>query len=109
LFFLHFYYYYQGQVPPYAQPQITEFAVQESLIQTVKGAIEAFGLEPLPGSDGKMEVHEDVKRISNGYKIGDSIPFTATVNCKYGAGALEQQQQQRKEREAIDVVNNDSP
>lgn len=76
-------------MPPYAQPQITEFAVQESLIQTVKGAIEAFGLEPLPGSDGKLEVHEDVKEICSNYKTGDTIPFTATVNCKYGASAQE--------------------
>lgn len=83
----------KGQVPPYAQPQITEFAVQESLIKTVQAGIGAFGLEALPGSDGKMEVHEDVAQISKMYKTGMSIPFTATVCCKYTTEAVEKQEE----------------
>jgi hypothetical protein len=74
------------------------------MIRTVQGVIEAFGLESLPGSDGKMEILEDVKGLSNDYKIGYAIPFTATVNCKYGADALQQQQSNA----AIDVVSYDS-
>ena len=73
----------QGQVPPYAQPQITLFAVQESIIKTVESVIAAYGLQSLPGSDGQVEVLEDVKELARKYKAGDTIAFTATVNCKY--------------------------
>jgi hypothetical protein len=71
----------KGQVPPYAQPQITQFSVQESIIKTVENVIEAYGLKTVPGSDGEMKVREDVAAIARGYKIGDSIPFTATMNA----------------------------
>jgi hypothetical protein len=39
----------QGQVPPYAMPQIRGFAVQEGIVQTVKAAISAYGLKSMPG------------------------------------------------------------
>lgn len=75
----------KGQVPPYAQPQITQFAVQESIIKTVEASVEAFGLKSLPGSDGEVNVHEDVVELAKKYKTGDTIPFTATLNCEYDA------------------------
>ena len=74
---------FQGQVPPYAQPQITNFAVQEAIIKTVQAAVDAFGLKALEGSDGEVEVKEDVQEMSKGYKTGDAISFTATVNAAY--------------------------
>ena len=73
----------QGQVPPYAQPQITQFSLQEAIIKTVQATVDAFGLQALEGSDGEVEVKEDVKEMSNGYKVGDSLTFTATVNAAY--------------------------
>jgi hypothetical protein len=39
----------QGQVPPYAMPQIRGFAVQEGIVQTVKAAVDAYGLKALAG------------------------------------------------------------
>jgi hypothetical protein len=74
---------HQGQIPPYAQPQITQFAVQESIIKTVEAAVEAYGLLALKGSDGEVNVHEDVSALAKGYKPGDSIQFTATLNASY--------------------------
>lgn len=71
----------KGQIPPYAQPQITAFAVQESLIRTVESAVDAFGLKALPGSDGEVTIQEEVEEICKGYNVGDSIPFTATLNA----------------------------
>lgn len=68
----------KGQVPPYAQPQLTMFALQEGIIKTCEAAVAAYGLKALPGSDGSVEVHEDVKDISSGYKVGTSVQFTAT-------------------------------
>lgn len=73
----------KGQVPPYAQPQITNFAVQEAIIKTAQAAIDAFGVKALEGSDGEMEVKEDVAVMSKLYKTGDSLKFTATVNGAY--------------------------
>mmetsp|Transcript_32073 Transcript_32073/g.57991 ORF Transcript_32073/g.57991 Transcript_32073/m.57991 type:complete len:215 (+) Transcript_32073:99-743(+) len=71
----------KGQIPPYAQPQITTFAVQESLIRTVESAVESFGLKALPGSDGDVTINEEVKDMCQGYKVGDSLEFTATLNA----------------------------
>jgi len=85
----------QGQVPPYAQPQITQFAVQESIIKTVEAAVEAYGLVSLSGSDGEVNVHEDVAAIAKGYKTGDSIPFTATLNA-----AMDPEKQPSEEAES---------
>lgn len=73
----------KGQVPPYAQPQITQFSVQESIIRTVEATVNSFGLKSLPGSDGEFKVHEDVTELAKGYKIGDSIKFTATMKASY--------------------------
>jgi hypothetical protein len=71
----------QGQVPPYAQPQITTFSVQEALIRTVKAGVEAFGLKSLPGSDGEIEVQEDVGEMSKGWKQGISLTFTTKFSA----------------------------
>lgn len=73
----------KGQVPPYAQPQITQFAVQEAIIKTVEAAVEAYGLQSLPGSEGEVQVHENVSDLAKAYKTGDSIQFTATLNASY--------------------------
>jgi ABC-type ATPase with predicted acetyltransferase domain len=72
---------FQGQVPPWAQPQITNFAVQESIVKTVEAAVVAFGITSLSGTEGNVEVNEDVSQMSKGYKEGTSLQFTATLNC----------------------------
>lgn len=68
-------------MPPYAQPQITAFAVQEALIKTVEAGVAAYGLKSLPGSDGQIEVQEDVGDLSKGWKQGDSLTFTTTFSA----------------------------
>ena len=56
-------------------------------------------MKTLPGSDGEVNVHEDVSAIAKQYKnVGDSIPFTATLNCAYDP---DKQQQPAR---AVDVV-----
>lgn len=75
----------KGQIPPYAQPQITLFAIQESIIKTVESVIAAYGLESLSGSAGQVEVLEDVKEMAKCYKKGDTVPFTAKIDCSYAA------------------------
>ena len=71
----------KGQIPPYAQPQITGFAVQEALIKTVEAAVGAYGLKSLPGSDGEIEVQEDVKEMAQGWKDGVSLSFTTKFSA----------------------------
>ena len=73
----------QGQIPPYAQPQITNFSIQEAVIKTVQAAVDAFGIKALEGSDGEVEVKEDVEQMAKGWKQGDSLTFTATINAAY--------------------------
>lgn len=71
----------KGQIPPWAQPQMMRFAVQEALIKTCEESLEAYGLESLPGSSGEVTVNEDIKDICKGYKKGD-ISFTANYKGK---------------------------
>lgn len=68
----------KGQVPPYAQPQMTMFAVQEGIIRTCESAVAAYGLNSVPDEDGgSVEVLEDIKELVKGYKLGTDVPFTA--------------------------------
>jgi len=71
----------KGQVPPYAMPQIRGFAVQEGIVQTCQSAVDAFGLKSLKGSDGEVEVLEDIPEVAKDYKLGDDVQFTATFNA----------------------------
>lgn len=90
----------KGQIPPWAKPQLTMFSVQEGIVKTCEAAVQAYGLKSLPGSDGSVEVHEDVKTISNGYKIGDSVQFTATFPAIFDP---ENVQDEEKENEVIET------
>ena len=64
-------------------PQIMNFSIQEAVIKTVQAAVDAFGIKALEGSDGEVEVKEDVEAMSKSYKPGDSLSFTATINAAY--------------------------
>jgi len=93
----------KGQVPPYAMPQIRSFAVQEGIIQTCKSAMDAYGLKAASGSDGDVEVLEDIQnKLVKVYKLGDNFQFTATVNAMYDP-ALASSRKEEKEDGVIDV------
>lgn len=64
-------------------PQIRGFAVQEGIIQTVQSAVDAYGLKALSGSNGEVEVLEDIPEMAKGYTVGDDIQFTATFNAVF--------------------------
>lgn len=95
----------KGQVPPYAQPQITTFAVQEAIIKTCENSLEAYGLESLQGSAGEVTVNEDIKDICKGYKVGTDIPFTATYMGKFDANihTASASEDQVQEDKVVDV------
>ena len=61
--------------------QIRGFAVQESIIRTCQSAVDAYGLKSLSGSDGEVEVNEDIPAVAEKYKLGDDLQFTATFNA----------------------------
>lgn len=71
----------KGQVPPFAMPQIRGFAVQESIVQTCQSAVDAYGLKSVTGSDGEVEVLEDIPEVAKAYKLGDDLEFTAFFNA----------------------------
>lgn len=89
----------KGQIPPYAQPQMTMFALQEGIIKTCEAAVSAYGLKALSGSEGSVEVHEDVKDIVKGYKVGDSVQFTATFKA-----SVDKEKQTEEEEPAEEVA-----
>jgi hypothetical protein len=83
---IHSFFFYctqQGQVPPFALPQIRGFSVQEAIIQTVEAAVKAHGLKALSGSDGEVEVKENIPEVAKKYKAGDNVPFTCTFNAMF--------------------------
>lgn len=94
----------KGQVPPYAQPQITTFAVQEALIKTCEESLEAYGLESLPGSAGEVTVNEDIKDLCKGYKVGTDIPFTASYRGKFDSSVHAAMESVAEESSSDDVV-----
>mmetsp|Transcript_9671 Transcript_9671/g.16582 ORF Transcript_9671/g.16582 Transcript_9671/m.16582 type:complete len:208 (-) Transcript_9671:68-691(-) len=94
----------KGQVPPYAQPQITGFAVQEAIIKTCEQSLEAYGLESLSGSAGEVTVNEDVKDICKGYKVGTDVSFTATYMGKFDANVhTESATEEAEDDSVVDV------
>jgi len=94
----------KGQVPPYAQPQMTGFAVQEAIIKTCELSLETYGLESLPGSDGEVTVLEDIKDLVKGYKLGNDVAFTATYRGKFDAALHAAMESPPKESSSEDVV-----
>ena len=80
------------------------FAVQEAIIQTVEAAVKAYGLQSLKGSDGEVEVLEDIPQVAKQYKAGDPVQFTATFNAMYDP-EQKQQQQQSSSSEETEVVD----
>lgn len=93
----------KGQIPPYAQPQMTMFAVQEGIIQTVESALGAFGLKNLPGSDGELDVKEELKELCKGYSPGDEIAFTGTFSAVFDPEKALAKAAQEEGVEVIDV------
>jgi FKBP-type peptidyl-prolyl cis-trans isomerase (trigger factor) len=91
----------KGQVPPYAQPQMTMFAIQEAVIKTCESAVAAYGLKSLPGSDGSVEVFEDIKDITKGYKIGSDVTFTASFKASFDAEARKNEEQSTAEGDTV--------
>jgi hypothetical protein len=64
-------------------PQIRGFSVQESIVRTCQSAVDAYGLKSLSGSDGSVEVLEDIPEVADKYKLGDDLQFTATFNAVF--------------------------
>ena len=46
----------------------------------MEAAVEAYGLKALPGSDGEIEVQEDVKDMAMGWK-DETLTFTTTFSA----------------------------
>ncbi len=54
---------------------------------TGEASLEAYGLQSLQGSQGEVNVNEDMQEVCKGYKLGNDIPFTATYKGKFDASA----------------------
>merc|ERR1712232_54302 len=105
----------KGQIPPYAQPQITLFSIQESIIKTCESAVGAFGVKGLSGEEGDVDVKEDVQTLAKGYnykKANVDITFTATFKGTFDAskrkdsddGIIDVETVEDVEKEASDAV-----
>jgi hypothetical protein len=86
----------KGQVPPFAMPQIKGFAVQEGVIRTCQSAVDAYGLKSVNGSDGEVEVLEDIPEIAKSYNLpsNEGIEFTAYFNAIYDPALVKPKQKE---------------
>jgi len=99
----------KGQVPPYAQPQMTMFAVQEGIIKTCESAVIAYGLKSIADGDGgSVEVLEDIKDLVKGYKMGDSIAFTASFVATFDEEKQAKLDTITVDAEVVDVDSTDA-
>ena len=65
--------------------------------------MDSYGLKELQGSDGQVEVKEDVEVMSKGYKVGDPLQFTATLN-----GAFDPDKHDTSDEAADEPLEQDS-
>lgn len=97
----------KGQVPPYAMPQIRGFSVEESIVKTCQSAVDAYGLKSVSGSDGEVEILENVPELAKVYKLGDDIQFTATFNAMYDPAVQRQEEKEPKKEDNDDSEASD--
>lgn len=75
-----------GQIPPYAQPQMTNFALREVMVTSCQEAIGKFGVKEInEGQLGAVTFNEDVDVISKKYDIKGcpGVPFTANFRAYF--------------------------
>jgi hypothetical protein len=81
----------KGQIPPYAQPKMTNFALQEVLVTSCQEAITRFGVNEInEGQLGAVTFHENVEELSKKYNIRSfpSVPFTANFRATFDPEAV---------------------
>ncbi|GMH87493.1 hypothetical protein TrST_g13287 [Triparma strigata] len=64
----------KGQIPPWAMPKMSTFAIQESITSSLNDLLKG---HDLVAKDGKVEVIEDVQEIGKSWKEGEDVHFTA--------------------------------
>jgi hypothetical protein len=74
------------------------FAIQEGIIKTVEQAVKVYGLTSLPGSEGDVNVLEDVKEMGKGYKEGMSLEFYSDIELRHGSIMSHERSKQRYSR-----------
>lgn len=86
-------------------PQIRGFALQEGIIQTVQSAVDAYGLKSISGSDGEVEILEDIPEMAKSYKVGDNVDFTATFQAVFDPELVAEEEPESADSEStvIDV------
>jgi len=73
-----------GQIPPYAQPKMTNFALQEGIVKTCQAAILRYGVKEINiDAIGAVTFNEDIEQMSSkyNYKSCPSVPFTANFRA----------------------------
>lgn len=97
----------KGQIPPYAQPKMTTFALQEVLVTSCQEAITRFGVNEInEGQLGAVTFNENVDELSKKYNIRSfpSAPFTANFRATFDPDAVREDAIDVDAEEEIDVT-----
>eukprot|EP00567_Pseudictyota_dubia_P006429 CAMPEP_0197437852 /NCGR_PEP_ID=MMETSP1175-20131217/4994_1 /TAXON_ID=1003142 /ORGANISM="Triceratium dubium, Strain CCMP147" /LENGTH=237 /DNA_ID=CAMNT_0042967471 /DNA_START=291 /DNA_END=1004 /DNA_ORIENTATION=+ len=81
----------KGQIPPYAMPKMTFFALQETLVSSCQASIKVFGVNEInEGQLGAVTFNENVEDLSKVYddKNFPSVPFTANFRGTFDPDAV---------------------
>lgn len=90
----------KGQIPPYAQPKMTNFALQEVLVTSCQEAITRFGVNEInEGQLGAVTFNENVDEMSKNYSIKafPSVPFTANFRATFDPEAVREEVAEEEE------------
>ena len=101
----------KGQIPPYAQPKMTNFALQEVLVTSCQEAITRFGVSEITeGQLGAVTFNENVDELSKKYNIKSflSVPFTANFRATYDPEAVREDSKAEEEEVASEAASDDA-
>jgi len=100
-----------GQIPPYAQPKMTQFALREVIVESCQAGIKLFGVNEInEGQLGAVTFNEDVDAISNKYNIKTcpSVPFTANFRGTFDQEALRKEDTPKEAAEEVETKEEES-
>lgn len=103
----------KGQIPPYAQPKMTNFALQEVLVTSCQEAITRFGVNEInEGQLGAVTFNENVEELSKKYNTKSflSAPFTANFRATFDPEAVRENGEAEEEEVAqeAEATSNDA-
>jgi len=100
----------KGQIPPYAQPKMTNFALQEGIVKTCQAAILQYGVKEINvDALGAVTFNEDIEVMAStyNYKSCPSVPYTANFRAIFDPEVAEAEAEAAIDVTATEIEKDD--